>query len=265
MSIFKRFARWFTWQRVPADVLYIEKPRREAAIAVLFALFFIAASAGTGMLIRIHPLPLYGAASFTCDFWYVVVFKILLLLVLPIFWFYMRGYNFGDMLPGWRLRAGTLIAIIISFIAGMSLNLLQGRHELVLEGMRNFQPPEAAIRLGLGIIVPLFMAAIPEEFVFRGFLQTRLERVSGRMLAVSVTAILFTAWHIPTRYLLAHGIEGTAGDLMSVIRGTGIPVLIIALIFGLFWDRYRSLLPLIAAHWGVDVLPTVVSFLGIDY
>jgi len=28
---------------------------------------------------------------------------------------------------------------------------------------------------------------------------------------------------------------------------------------------YRSLPPLIAAHWGVDVLPAVISFLGIDY
>ena len=44
-----------------------------------------------------------------------------------------------------------------------------------------------------------------------------------------------------------------------------VPVFIVGLIFALLWDRYRSLPPLIAAHWGVDVLPAIISFLGIDY
>jgi membrane protease YdiL (CAAX protease family) len=44
--------------------------------------------------------------------------------------------------------------------------------------------------------------------------------------------------------------------------GSGIRVFVLGLIFAFFWDRYRSLLPLVAAHWGVDVLPSVVSFVG---
>ncbi len=118
---------------------------------------------------------------------------------------------------------------------------------------------------GMGVVLPLFMAGIPEELVYRGILQTRLELLLGRAPAISITALLFTAWHLPTRFLLAQGIEGSAGDLGSVLMGTGIPVLVAGLIFGLLWDRHKSLLPLIAVHWGIDVLPTVISLLGVDY
>jgi membrane protease YdiL (CAAX protease family) len=76
---------------------------------------------------------------------------------------------------------------------------------------------------------------------------------------------LFTAWHLPSRFLLSQGVEGHAGDIGSVLIGTGVPVFIVGLIFGIFWDRYRSILPLIAAHWGIDLIPQVVSFLGVLY
>jgi membrane protease YdiL (CAAX protease family) len=96
-------------------------------------------------------------------------------------------------------------------------------------------------------------------------LQTRLEKVAGRLVAILVSVTLLTAWHIPTWYFLSRGVKGTAGDLMSVVMGTGIPVFIFGLIFALFWDRYRSLLPLVAARWGVDILHSNLSFLGIGY
>jgi len=54
-------------------------------------------------------------------------------------------------------------------------------------------------------------------------------------------------------------------DLMSVITGTGIPVFLVGLIFAIFWDRYRSILPLIVAHWGVDIIPSIISYLGVSY
>jgi membrane protease YdiL (CAAX protease family) len=109
------------------------------------------------------------------------------------------------------------------------------------------------------------MAAIPEEFVFRGILQTRLERVIGRIPAITISVVLFTAWHLPTRYLLSQRIEGKGGELVSVLTGTGIPVLIFGLIFGLLWDRHRNLLTLIALHWGVDTLPVMTSLFGVQH
>lgn len=155
--------------------------------------------------------------------------------------------------------------LTFAFVAGLSLNLLQGRFDLVIEGSASFSGGELAIRLAAGLILPFLIAGFPEEFVYRGILQTRLEKVGGRFAAISISVMLFTAWHIPTRYLLAQGVEGSAGDLSSVVLGTGVPVAIVGLVFALLWDRYRNLPALIAAHWGVDVLPALIAFLGIDY
>jgi membrane protease YdiL (CAAX protease family) len=101
----------------------------------------------------------------------------------------------------------------------------------------------------------------PEELVYRWGLQTRLERAWGRVAAILATAILFTAWHLPTRYFLAEGAEGTAGDLGSVFLGTGLPVFVVALVLGWAWDRWRNLPALVMLHWGVDTLPSVASLL----
>lgn len=107
----------------------------------------------------------------------------------------------------------------------------------------------------------MFTAALPEELVYRWALQTRIERIWGRLAAILLAAVLFTAWHLPTRYLLASGAEGRAGDLASVLRGTGLPVLVVGLSFGWAWDRWRNLPALVALHWGIDTLPSVASIL----
>jgi membrane protease YdiL (CAAX protease family) len=87
--------------------------------------------------------------------------------------------------------------------------------------------------------------------------------VRDRLVAIAVTALLFTAWHIPPRLALAAGVEGRAGDLPSVLIGTGAPVLVVALVLGVAWDRWRNLPALVAVHWGIDLLPIVGSLLQI--
>jgi|SRR5450759_4057077 len=113
--------------------------------------------------------------------------------------------------------------------------------------------------------MPLFTAALPEEIVYRGLLQTRLEATTPAPIAILVSAVLFTAWHLPSRYLLASGVEGRGGDLSSVVLGTGVPAFIVGLVFGVLWYRYRRLMPLITAHWGIDLLPGLSSLLGIHF
>jgi len=95
-------------------------------------------------------------------------------------------------------------------------------------------------------------------------LQTRLERIWGRLPAILVTTLLFTAWHLPTRFLLAHGAEGQAGNIVSILLGTGIPVAVVGLIISWMWDRNRNLPLLIALHTGIDTLPVLSSLLKIQ-
>jgi membrane protease YdiL (CAAX protease family) len=113
--------------------------------------------------------------------------------------------------------------------------------------------------------MPLFTAALPEELFFRGYLQTRLEKKWNRISAALVATLLFTAWHLPSRYLLSTGVEGQAGDWVNVILNTGAPVFIIGFIFALHWSRYRNIILLILTHWAVDVLPALSSYFKIPF
>jgi membrane protease YdiL (CAAX protease family) len=250
---------FFTRQRLPASDIRIIDPARETRVALAFAVAYIGVAFVTGLFERAWRAPLWGASALTSDVTYVLGFKIGLLLVVPAIVIRRAGYTMDDLLLGWRPTAGSVSRIVILFFAGLLLNA--SKIAPIRAAADSLPPVEAALRVGFGCIVVLFSAGIPEELVYRWGLQTRLERSWGRMAAIVVTAILFTAWHLPTRYFLAEGAEGTAGDLGSVLIGTGLPVLLVALVLGWAWDRWRNLPALVLLHWGVDTLPSVASLL----
>ena len=229
------FLAALTAQRVPVARMRIDAPARETRLAVGYALFYIVAAVATGFLIRHVPLPIWGATEFLQDFWYSVVFKLGLLLVVPVLVFRRLGYRAADLLLDWRPSVRRLVSLAIAYAGGNALNL--GRLASVKAAAAALPAWEAGARIGLGLWLALFQAGIPEEFFFRGVLQTRLERTAGRPIAILATAVLFTAWHLPTRFLLSHGIEGEAGNPGSILLGTGAPVFVVGLVLGLAWDR----------------------------
>ena len=250
---------FLTRQRLPASDIRIIDPARETRVALAFAAAYIGAAFVTGLVEREWPAPLWGASALTSDATYALGFKIGLLLVVPAIAIRRAGYTMDDLLLGWRPTVGSVSRIVILFFAGLLLNA--SKIAPIRDAVDSLPPLEAALRVGFGCILVLFCAGIPEELVYRWGLQTRLERAWGRVAAILVTAVLFTAWHLPTRYFLAEGAEGTAGDLGSVLLGTGLPVLVVALVLGWAWDRWRNLPALVMLHWGVDTLPSVASFL----
>jgi membrane protease YdiL (CAAX protease family) len=250
-----------TWQRIPVTAMRIDRPHAEARFWLAYSVGFFLASILTGWLIRAHPRPLFGAIALTQDIVYVFFFKLLLLLAVPLAVFRRSGYRLRDLTPAWRPGARTLIAVVVAYGLGFAINA--GHLAGQAAARPEFGATEFGLRVVLSPVVAFLMAGFPEEFVFRGVLQTRLEAVWGRVAGIGLTLVLFTAWHIPPRYFNATGVEGQAGDLRSVLLGTGLPVAIVALIFGLVWDRYRSFWPLVAAHTGVDTLPIISSFLGV--
>lgn len=255
----QRLGSFLTRQRLPVAHIRILDPERESRIALAFALAYIGAAFVTGLVERAWPLPLWGATSLTSDATYKLGFKIGLLLIVPALWIRRAGYGLDDLLLGWRPTPRSVATLVAAFGAGFVLNA--SKLGPIREAVDELPPAEATLRVGLGCLIMLFSAGIPEEIVYRWGLQTRLEQTWGRAAAILVTAILFTAWHLPTRYFLASGAEGTAGDLPSVLLGTGVPVLVVALVFGWAWDRWRNLPALVMVHWGIDALPSIASFL----
>lgn len=249
------------WQRVPVASIAMPNRDREAALATGYAIFYVGLAYLTGLVILRHPAPLLGAASFTQDAWYVFAFKIGGLLVVPLAAFAALGHRPAELLAGWRFRPGSIAWIAIAIAAGGALNL--GHLAGIRAALSALPPARASVVLIAAVLLPLFSAALPEEIFFRAILQTRLEGTVGRVGAIALSVLLFAAWHLPTRWLLSEGVEGRHGDLASVLLGTGVPVMIVGLVFALLWDRYRSLPALIAAHWAIDFLPSLSSLLGI--
>lgn len=246
-------------QRVPTAALRFRDLPGETGWLLRFAVLYVLASLATGLAIKFFPLPFLGATSFTQDLWYIIGFKLVLLLALPLAIHRRWGYRLRDLLFGWRLTARSGLVLLACYSAGVLVNA--GRLAEVESGWAQHGTPDAIMRVGLGVVLAFVMAGIPEEVVFRGLLQTRLEASRGRLYAIVVSVLLFTAWHLPTRFLLAHGVEGEAGDLGSVLLGTGLPVGIVGLAFALAWDRWRNLPALIAIHAGIDTLPILSSML----
>ncbi len=252
---------WFHglgWQRVSVQQMNIRRPGREALLWIAYSTFYVFLSAATGFIIR-HERGV-GTLFFGSP-WYFLFFKIGGLLVVPLVIFYRQGYTIRDLLLDWRPTLRTLAIAAGAFAIGLMVNW---SHTVKLMTVAHQMAGSAvAWRIASGITLPLFMAGIPEEIVYRGILQTRLEAVMGRVGAILLQTALFAAWHFPSRYLLSRGVEGQAGNAWSVFVGTVAPVFVVGLIFSILWDRYRRLVPLIALHWGVDVLPTMSTLFGI--
>ena len=246
-------------QRLRAADIRIKDPARELRVVLGLSLAYVLAAVLTGLAMRAWPHPLFGATYLTSDVTYVVCFKIGLLLVVPVIAIRRAGYGIPDLLLGWRPTPGAVARVAALLAFGVFVNA--SKLAPISDAASVLAKSEAALRIGLGAVLVFFTAALPEELVFRWALQTRLERLWGRLPAVLLAAVLFTAWHLPTRYLLASGAEGRAGDFASVLLGTGLPVLVVGLVFGWAWDRWRNLPALVALHWGIDVLPSVASFL----
>ncbi len=254
-------SRWR--QRVPTAALRFRDLGGETRTLLVYAIGYVGAACLTGAAIERYPLPLWGASDFLQDFWYAIVFKIGLLLVVPLWLLRRWGYRLGALRYGWRPSPRALVTCAALFALGFAINLGGDRTRELARTLASGPSGEVAARGLIGIVLAFLQAGIPEEVFFRGMLQTRLEARAGRVVAIAVTLVLFVAWHLPTRYLLANGVEGQAGDFGSVLLGTGIPVAIVGLVLGLAWDRWRNLPALVALHAGIDTLPIVSSMLRV--
>lgn len=252
---------FFTRQRVLAQEIPYKNLKKESWILMGYSIFYFTLAIGIGKLIQHFPLPILGAKDFIQDVWYAVIFKFTFLLIVPsVLLFQIWKYKIQDLLLGLSTNTGMLIkgALLVAF--GFFLNT---RHiPRIAEAYTNFE--DAEIRLVVGILLPLLIAGLPEELFFRGMLQTRLEKLWNAPLAILVSSLLFTAWHLPSRFFLANGVEGQAGDLVSVLMGTGLPVFVISCFFSWNWTRYRNLPLLILVHWAIDTLPSLSSFFGVS-
>lgn len=160
-----------------------------------------------------------------------------------------------------NLRTGLVWALVIGIILGL-FQLTQRRAgpelwELIRTGRALYLFPLAA---AFGVVT----AGFTEEFFFRGFLQTRVERLTGSpWIAILLVTVAFGLYHVPFAYLNPNW--PTAGDFPAALQlgmvegGLGGVILGVAYVL---WKR--NLLACIVLHGMIDAVPimTIIKFGG---
>lgn len=100
-------------------------------------------------------------------------------------------------------------------------------------------------------IFAFLLAGLPEEFFFRGFLQSRLSKViNSECKAILITSFLFGLYHLPNLYL----------NNSSITHGSIIMSVVISLteqgfssiLLGVIWSKTHNLLSCIFLHSFID-------------
>ena len=174
--------------------------------------------------------------------------------------------EFKESLASFGLRSGKLTkGIGWAFLLGFGLSVLQlfisNRQTEILDVIRS---GNAIYLLPISFAFLLFTAGFTEEFMFRGFIQTRLAKVvKYRWTAILITAFLFGLYHIPYAYLNPNW--PSYGDLpaaISAAMGQGVAG---GLVLGWLYEKYdHNLLAVVIVHASINTLPatTMIKFGG---
>lgn len=135
---------------------------------------------------------------------------------------------------GWRaafetlgLRRGNLVrGTGVAVALGAAITVFQATFAAHAAEIRAlFASGQALWLFPLATLAMLLLAGFTEEFFFRGFLQTRLERLTGtRWGAVLVASVLFGVYHLPYAYFNpSWPSAGDWGAAWTAALGQGVP------------------------------------------
>jgi membrane protease YdiL (CAAX protease family) len=157
----------------------------------------------------------------------------------------------------WRFGLGWYAVILLGLpVIATALGLLLGG------SLRDVDWPAVLLDYTLvQLLVPVLVINLWEETAWAGFLQTRLERRHGLVLAAVLTAVPFALLHVPLLFAADEPVLAAAGALLLVavfhrllfglvLRGTAGSVLAVGLLHATFNATNNELLSKLLA--GVD-------------
>ena len=186
----------------------------------------------------------------------------LTLVAIPIavlyIWQRRSGGVFGECIASIGLRRGSLgRGLFAAAVLGVVLNLVQlfvsNRRDEIWQLLGS---SEAFLILPMIFLLLLFTAGFTEEVFFRGVLQTRLSARYHWAVAVGVTTLLFSVYHVPYAYLNPNWPSyGDFPDAVVTAFAQGIPG---GLVLGILYEKSRNLLAPILLHSLINLLPASV-------
>ncbi len=224
------FVYWFLTRRRMIELLPVHRPLIEAALALGLVLVWMLFR--VGQYLSLYTLPELRLASFQ-DVFETVVPKMLEMFVLPLaIWL---GLRYRPRELGLRLQSRDWIPALVLSVA------------LVLTGLRNNKPQE----WWESVVYFYFGAGLPEEFLFRGILQSRLEvLLKSPAWGLYLASLAFGASHLPINLSNAE-----PSNWISAFESAFTFQLSIGLALGFAFQRVRNILPLSVIHALIDAAP----------
>ncbi len=236
---------------VPLLLIMTEKTPHEAEgmglgydkIALLLVLEMI------GIVLALFlPLPWYSnPATFIVAF-LIPLYVTLFVLKIPKDRLGFTGLNVRNVLG----------SLILTLAYAMLVFIAYGFNELV-GGVEFFQtqhfvdPILSLSNIPLAVLysipVLLLLAAIPEEFMFRTLIQTNLTEKHGPLLGILASSLIFGLFHIPVNYMTYLFFNPVPADaLIYALLISFVYQAQVGLIFGIAWQRSRSLVLPVSLH-----------------
>jgi len=186
----------------------------------------------------------------------LVLRKSLLIVVLPFVLLKLRKYpltSMGLTTANWKKNLAVgLITFAALAIPGA---FYSGTADLIISGKITLA--QATIALPIYFVHNLFLSGFSEEFFFRAFIQTRLSKVlKSQIGGLLIAALLFGFVHLDD---IMHWYPGTTAveafcRAFFVQTSTG-------LVFGVLWQRTRSLIPGVFTHTALNSLNSFASII----
>jgi membrane protease YdiL (CAAX protease family) len=157
-----------------------------------------------------------------------------------------------------RLGSGVLVGAGSGLVAGAVL-LGLGRSGSQFAGM--VRDGRVWVYLPAAFVLLLVTAGFTEEVMFRGFLQTAIERWTRRKwVAIVFAATLFGFYHLPYRLLLP---DSEVRGNWSASVGECVLNSLVGILLGWVYARRQNLLAAVLCHVGFDLLVATTMMPGI--
>lgn len=223
-------AYWFFTRRREVETTRVRQPIIESAIALALVLVWMLFR--VGQYTNVYTLPVVSVANVK-DVMNTIAPKLLEMVVLPLALWLALGYRPREL--GLRSMRWDWVPPLIPMAV------------LLFAGLQNHAPVEWWNRF----VYFLFGAGIPEEFLFRGLVQTRLVAwVKNPSWGLYLAALVFGASHLPINLSNAR-----PDNWLSAFESAFTFQMSVGFALGYAYYRVRSLPPLMILHTLINSAP----------
>jgi membrane protease YdiL (CAAX protease family) len=209
--------------------LEFRRPRLELIVALFLALLWILYRVGEYW--HWYVIPTFGLGHSCGPISETPLPKMIEMFFAPFIFLLILGYSLGQM--GFKLDKFSWLAALPAILILVGLGLID-------RGPQRFAVSSACYFFGAGL---------PEEFLFRAFLQSRLEAVLHRPLwAIWLASFIFGLSHIPI------DLAGNLNNWQYALLTAFTYQLTIGFALGYAYMRTRNILPLTIIHTLIDIV-----------